>query len=285
MSEQKTNESGIGKLKILKKLHDIMGDVPYIQKDKTHPQGWSYASDQVIKNAIHNSMDKFGVLFVLETKNPQYIDNGLKTKAGTKIIISQLDTRYYFYDIESGECLSGDFVGSGPGKDEKGIWATTTNCIKYILTTIFMIPTGDDVEKETFPTNSEGENISYKRQWFGSLNLALMSMAKAIVLPTPSTPGFIEMVNSIACNLWKTKHPSGNFCPDTDNSKDWKQLDSITEKIGYNLLETAVQEAIDGMPFAEPGEKPEPEQPAEQGPRDEQAQQNGNQRNQRKGGW
>ena len=126
---------------ILKKLHLIMLDVNYIQKDKknTH-HGYTYASELAIKTAVGEALRKHGVIFYLETFDP-VIEPVSKA--------TLLKCRYKFYDVESGECLPGEFISSGPSRDDKGLWAATTNAIKYIFTSTFLIPTGDDAESET----------------------------------------------------------------------------------------------------------------------------------------
>ena len=48
--------------------------------------------------------------------------------------------------MDSGESLSGTFNGSGRLGDDKGVYIATTGAIKYIFTSLFTIPTGDDAE-------------------------------------------------------------------------------------------------------------------------------------------
>ena len=126
--------------KILKKIHAVMEDVSYIQKDaKNAHHGYSYASELAIKKALCEAFRKHKVVFQLETL-------GATVDPVSKATV--LQTKYSFYDVESGEQLSGDFVSFGPSRDDKGGWAATTNAIKYILTSTFLIPTGDDAESD-----------------------------------------------------------------------------------------------------------------------------------------
>ncbi len=138
MATEKTKKENVG---ILKKLHLIMNDVPYIQKDaKNQHHGYTYASELAIKTALHDAMIKHKVIFQLET-----LDS--RVDAASKATI--LSCRYKFWDVDSGENLEGVFQSAGPARDDKGLWAATTNAIKYILTSTFLIPTGDDAESET----------------------------------------------------------------------------------------------------------------------------------------
>jgi len=123
---------------ILKKIHAVMKDVSYIQKDaRNQHHNYNYASEKVIKAALHEAFVAHGIVFQLETS--EYV-----TCPDPKA--SLLTCQYTFYDVDSGEKMEGKFIASGPARDDKGLWAATTNAIKYILTSTFLIPTGDDAE-------------------------------------------------------------------------------------------------------------------------------------------
>lgn len=133
------------------KLLAIMADVSYIQKDKRNPhQGYTYASERAIKEALHAALLKHRVLFMLSTSNARVerIEttdrNGVAQLAG----VTLLDCKYTFTDVDSGTTVDGTFVGSGASRDEKGVYAAVTGAIKYILTSAFLIPTGDDSEND-----------------------------------------------------------------------------------------------------------------------------------------
>ena len=125
------------KIKILTKLHAIMKEVGYIQKDKTNDfHKYNYASEYAIKSALHTQLVKHKVLFQVSVTG-QTIDNNR----------TLMDCGYTFYDVESGESISGTFAGQGEDKLDKGIYKAITGAVKYILTSTFLIPTGDDPEE------------------------------------------------------------------------------------------------------------------------------------------
>jgi hypothetical protein len=127
--------------KLLAKLHKIMESVNYIQKDKTNShQNYKYASEKAIKEALHAAFVANKVLMQVSTKNPQIV--------GSSFCIEVV---YTFIDVESEEELSGTFVGTGQTRDEKGNYSAVTGAIKYILTSTFLIPTGDDPERDETP--------------------------------------------------------------------------------------------------------------------------------------
>lgn len=121
---------------ILAKLHKIMLDVPYLQKDAANPHHkYNYASEKAIKEAVGKALRDNGVVFSLNVSN--IMREGGKT---------DITCDYGFHDVDTGECFSGHFLGCGPDRDDKGLYIAITGAIKYILTTTLLIATGDDPE-------------------------------------------------------------------------------------------------------------------------------------------
>ncbi len=138
---------------ILKKLHDVSCDVEYIRKDaKNAHQKYTYASEKVIKQAFGEAFRKHGIVFSLS--------EGIPAVIGSILIVPMT---YRFWDIDSGESLSGDFNGSGHTRDDKGHYAAITGAIKYILTSNFLIATGDDPEKQKAPPPKKEEPVTAER--------------------------------------------------------------------------------------------------------------------------
>lgn len=133
---------------ILPKLHKVMQSVERIEKDKRNDkQGYDYASEKIIKETLHKQFVENKIIFQLETSNPRIETSEFKSRDGDQMVtITFIDCKYTFHDIESGETVSGTFVGSGSARDDKGYYAAITGAIKYILTSTFLIPTGDDPE-------------------------------------------------------------------------------------------------------------------------------------------
>ena len=143
---------------LLTKMGSIMKMVERIEKDRTNTHSrYKYASEKVIKEVLHQAFVKYGVIMKIDVTNPRLLEH-----AG-KAICTVIDVNYTFYDEESGESLSGTFVGSGNGRDDKGIYAAVTGAIKYILTSTFLIPTGDDPESNFFDRYLQEEEEEAKK--------------------------------------------------------------------------------------------------------------------------
>ena len=124
---------------LLGKLHSIAAEVGYIQKDATNAfHKYNYASEKAIKTALHAAFVQHGILMQLNTSNIRIVPDN----KGTTLI----DVGYAFIDCATGERLEGTFVSSGSNGQDKGVWIAVTGAIKYILTSMFLIPTGDDPE-------------------------------------------------------------------------------------------------------------------------------------------
>ena len=137
-----------------------MKDVPYLRKDSKNAfHNYTYASELVIKTALHEAMVKHRVLFQLETTGSKVEENLEKNKKGEIQKATILSCRYNFWDVDTGESFGGEFQSAGPARDDKGLWAATTNAIKYILTSTFLIPTGDDAESDkNHPADNGGDD-------------------------------------------------------------------------------------------------------------------------------
>ena len=135
-------------IKILQKLLAIMEDVGSLEKDKKNQmQNYEYLSESAVKHAIQPLLVKYKVVFTIEARG-QKRENIGQTKTGSTMFNTDVELLYVFYDAESGESLSGVFVGTGSDTGDKGVYKAITGAIKYILTSTFLIPTGEDPEDE-----------------------------------------------------------------------------------------------------------------------------------------
>lgn len=129
---------------LLAKMKRIMQTIDRIAKDRKNTNAnYMYASEKAIKEAMHSAFAKEGILFKLDVIDVAFMEMGPKG-------ITTIKTEYAFIDCETGESIEGSFIGTGNGRDEKGAYAAVTGSLKYILTSTFMIPTGDDPEDDRY---------------------------------------------------------------------------------------------------------------------------------------
>ncbi len=133
-------------LKILMKLHQIMADVDYLKKDKYNAfHNYTYVSEAAIKAKIHELFVKYKVMMFLSARSAT--NQAVRTNKGEDMLTT-VNFHYRFVDVETGETVEDDFVGSGQDAMDKGVWKAVTGALKYILTSTFLIPTGDDPEND-----------------------------------------------------------------------------------------------------------------------------------------
>lgn len=142
-------------ISLLRKMNGIMEDVQYIQKDKhnKHFDYW-FLSEAAIKKHMHKAMVKHRVLFMpLNVSTVQRITGLGKTEKET---LTQVRVLYRFVDIDTGAYIEGESEGTGIDNADKGFYKSLTGALKYILTSHFLIETGDDPEKdESLPEKPE----------------------------------------------------------------------------------------------------------------------------------
>jgi hypothetical protein len=127
------------KLNIYQKIHAVMKDVEYLQKDDAVRFGqtnYKAISEEKVTSTVRASLLKHGlVIMPIEQKHH---------REGT---LSTVNTKYKIVDIDTGQ--SEVVVSSGTGADtqDKGVGKAMTYSYKYLLLRTFAIPTGEDPDK------------------------------------------------------------------------------------------------------------------------------------------
>lgn len=130
------------KYELYAKLHRITDEIGFIQKDKKNDfHKYMYASEEAIKRAFHEKFVQEGILFNFSVDGAQVNDSA-------DGYLTTIHCTFSFTDIVTGESINGKFCGQGSDKGDKGIYKAITGAIKYCLTSNFLIPTGDDPEKD-----------------------------------------------------------------------------------------------------------------------------------------
>jgi hypothetical protein len=134
-------------MKLYEKLHAVMTQCAYIKKDKVNSfHKYSYASEAAIKEKLHQSLVANRVVFLPTSARVVNRETGLG-KDG-KEALTTVRLTYRFVDIDNGESVEGEFDGVGSDALDKGCYKAITGAIKYILTSTFLIETGDDPEQD-----------------------------------------------------------------------------------------------------------------------------------------
>lgn len=171
--------------KLLGKMRAVMEQVERIEKDRKNDHGgYKYASEKVIKEVLHHAFVKHGIVFAVSSSNPRMMTSIDKSSKEISTCVA-LDVRYRFYDVDTGAFVEGTCVGSGNPRDDKGIYAALTGAIKYILTSCFLIPTGDDPESNFFDRYNADEVVDIVEPNTGDV------MAAKVELKPPVKPALV----------------------------------------------------------------------------------------------
>jgi hypothetical protein len=127
---------------VLRKINEVFQEVESVKKDGLNKAfNYAYVSESQLKRVLQPLLKKHNLLFKLDI-----IDQ--KVDYSGKIPLTLITVKYSFIDPESGEVLEGTFCSQGSDSADKGIFKAITGAIKYILSSVFLIPTGGDPEED-----------------------------------------------------------------------------------------------------------------------------------------
>ena len=139
---------------ILKKLHKIQSEVGKMEKDgKNTFKDYNYLSETQVTVKMKKLLEENRVVFTHSSTITKTFP--FMSAKGVQNFLTNIEVEYSFYDIETGEVLTGTASGQGTDSGDKGIYKGITGAIKYIFMKNFMIPTGDDPEKDNSKPNKE----------------------------------------------------------------------------------------------------------------------------------
>lgn len=130
--------------KLFTMLREIHEQGP-LKKDGTNSeQHYKYLSERQIKEVVQPLLVKHGLLFL---PLGQRITGTGVTPKGTQRI-TDVSVQYAWVDAETGEYISGEFIGSGTDSNDKGVYKALTGGGKQLMCNTFQIPSGDDPERD-----------------------------------------------------------------------------------------------------------------------------------------
>jgi hypothetical protein len=133
--------------KLVQKLCEVMGAVGYIQKTGYNKQqGYKYAQETDVVEKVRAELAQRKVFLMNSVENTSF--RTIRTAKGNELTVATLTVKYTFIDGESGEKLEFSGVGEGMDSGDKAVYKAQTGALKYALMKTFLIPTGDDPERD-----------------------------------------------------------------------------------------------------------------------------------------
>jgi hypothetical protein len=127
------------KLSLYQKIHAVMQDVTYLQKDDAISFGntkYKAISEEKVTSTVRESLLK-NKLIIIPIEQEHHKEGNLTT----------VNVKYKIVDIESGEYEIAMSSGTGADTQDKGVGKAMTYAYKYLLLRTFAIPTGEDPDK------------------------------------------------------------------------------------------------------------------------------------------
>jgi len=133
---------------LVKKLCEVMAAVERVAKNGTNSnRGYKYATEADLVDAVRGELASRHIFIFPNVVSTSRNQQGV-TRAGANMYISDVMVEWKFVDGETGEIEICAMPGCGTDDQDKGIYKAITGSEKYLLKNSFLIPTGDDPEKD-----------------------------------------------------------------------------------------------------------------------------------------
>lgn len=140
------------KLNIYQKIHAVMKDIEYLNKDDKIEFGntkYKAISEEKVTSSVRQSLIKHGLVIIPCEQDHKRDDEVVKDKYGKEQVhrLSTVDVKYKIIDIDTGDYEIACSSGTGVDTQDKGVGKAMTYSYKYLLLRTFAIPTGEDPDK------------------------------------------------------------------------------------------------------------------------------------------
>lgn len=130
---------------LVAKLAEVMAAIGRIAKHgRNEFHKYDYTTEADIVAAVRGELAARNVMLFPSIVGERRDPVGEKGSA-----LTTLDMVFTFHDGDSDQTLAFPWKGAGTDKDDKGLYKAMTGGEKYFLMKTFLIPTGDDPERDT----------------------------------------------------------------------------------------------------------------------------------------
>jgi hypothetical protein len=153
------------KRSLVRKLSEVMGAVERVAKmGRNDFHKYDYVTEADLANAVRGELSKRQVFIFPNVKTCARVpldvetmkwEGGQKVPSIRKTQLTEIEVEWTFVDGESGEERSIAIPGVGEDNVDKGFYKAFTGSEKYMLMKCFLIPTGDDPERESTAERKE----------------------------------------------------------------------------------------------------------------------------------
>jgi hypothetical protein len=189
---------------LVTKLAQVMGAIGHVKKrGRNEHFKYDFATEADIADAIRGELAQRNVILVPAIVTAERIEIG-RTSSGVAKVLTELHMLMTFYDGDSTDTISKPWRGAGVDSEDKGLYKAITGGEKYFLLKTFLIPTGDDPEREDKDTKTSREKATAKPD-------RDTRQARKAIGPLPDGVVYIEKV-----------------IPKTNGARDWVEIVTST---------------------------------------------------------
>lgn len=132
------------KKSLVAKLAEVMAAVERVPKrGRNDYHGYDYATEADIAATIRKELANRNVMLLPGADDMARVPVGDKGS-----VLTTLKMSFTFLDGDTGEQLTRPWYGAGTDKEDKGLYKAMTGGEKYFLLKTFLMPTGDDPERD-----------------------------------------------------------------------------------------------------------------------------------------
>lgn len=174
---------------IVRKLAEVMAIVERVAKSgRNEFHKYDYATEADVAAAVRGAMAERQLVMFPDVENAEFVP--VPSMKGGQQHLCRAKVRFTLEDGESGETRSFCMYGEGQDAGDKASYKAVTGAEKYALLKLFLIPTGDDPEKDSPERNAapRGAPAPQKAPESGieAANKRLMSAGKGLAKDKPA---------------------------------------------------------------------------------------------------
>ena len=178
-----------------RKLSRLIGKAKYVQKTgKNTFHNYKYATEADFLALVKPLLEEFNLAVVASQENVTR-EELEPTKGGRRQWLTTVQMNFKLIDGDTGYCETLTSYGTGIDSEDKGLYKAITGCVKYFISKLFLIETGDDPERENENETGDDKPASVK------LATPPQTNNKAESLPDSTTSPLIKKAQELALEI------------------------------------------------------------------------------------
>jgi len=139
------------------KLSALIGKASYVKKSGYNSfHKYNYATEGDFLALVKPLLAEHKLAVMASTESVERIEVE-PTSKGKRQWVTQVKMTFKLIDAETGYSESLTSFGTGIDSEDKGLYKAITGCVKYFISKLFLVETGDDPERENENETGTGD--------------------------------------------------------------------------------------------------------------------------------